>query len=236
VIPRRLIRTVPAEVDEEAEGFWSRFGELHPGWELITFRDPVDPAEFPLTAGHWDRCVSGAQRAGLIRLEALHRLGGVYVDADVEPYRPFDPLLGVDAFAAWEDAHVVPDAVLGAAAGHPAIRSAIDLAVERLDLGAWESGPGVTTELLPGRADVLLLPPGSFYPYPYNRKELRHHDHAREQPWAFVAHHWTMSWVPSEPDGPAIQRNRWSRPGVRQSARALGLALRGAVAERLGRH
>lgn len=235
MIPQRLIRTVPAETTEEAEAFWSRFAELHPGWDLVTFRDPIDPGAFPLTAAHWDRCASGSQRAGLIRLEALHRLGGVYVDSDVEPYRPFDALLGVEAFAGWEDPHVVPDAVLGARAGHPVIRAAIDLALERLPLGAWESGPGVTTELLPGRADVLLLPPGSFYPYPYNRKELRGHDHAREQPWAFVAHHWSMSWVPSEPAGPAVERDRRPRPGVRQSARALTRALRGAIAERVRR-
>ena len=235
MIPRRLIRTVPAEVDDEAERFWARFGELHPGWELVTFRDPIDPEAFPLTSPHWDRCHSGAQRAGLVRLEALLHLGGVYVDADVEPYRSFEPLLGVEAFAAWEDDKIVPDAVLGARAGHPFLREAIDLAIDRLDQGAWSSGPGVTADLLPGRADVLLLPPGAFYPYHYSQRDLRHADHARQQPWAFAAHHWTMSWTDVEPPGPTIDRDLRPRPGVRQSARALGRALRGYVREHLGR-
>jgi hypothetical protein len=235
MIPRRLIRTVPEEVDEEAEGFWSRFGELHPGWDLVTFRDPIDPADFPLTAPHWARCRTGAQRAGLIRLEALFHLGGVYVDSDVEPYRPFDPLLGVDAFAAWEDDKVVPDAVLGARPGHPWLREAIDLAVERLELGAWASGPGVTADLLPGRSDVLLLPPGAFYPYPYTQPERRLEDHGRRQPWAFAAHHWAGSWKEAEAARAPIDRDRRPRPGVRQSARQLGRALRGAGQERWGR-
>jgi hypothetical protein len=61
--------------------------------------------------------------------------------------------------------------------------------------GAWLSGPGVTTAALPGRGDVLLLPPGSFYPYHYSEKEARRgEDHASEQPWAFGAHHWHHSW------------------------------------------
>ncbi len=235
MIPRRLIRTVPAEVDPESEAFWARFEELHPDWELVTFRDPIDPELFPLTSPHWDRCHSGAQRAGLIRLEALLRLGGVYVDADVEPYRSFEPLLGVEAFAAWEDDKIVPDAVLGARADHPFLRAAIDLAIDRLEQGAWSSGPAVTADLLPGRTDVLLLPPGAFYPYHYSRRDLRHADHAHQQPWAFAAHHWTSSWVDQEPPGPPIDRDRRPRPGVRQSARALGRALRGAAAERLGR-
>lgn len=233
MIPRRLIRTVPRETTAEVEGFWDRFAELHPDYELVTWREPVDAAAFPLTSGHWHRCCSGAQRAGLIRLEALHAVGGIYVDSDVEPYRAFDPLLGLEAFAGWEDDKVVPDAVLGARPGHPAVREAIDLALERVELGAWESGPGVTTDLLPGRPDVLLLPPGSFYPYHYRRKDLRYQDHARQQPWAFVAHHWMSSWAGSEPEGDPARRDRRPRPGVRQSARALGRALRGAAAERL---
>ena len=229
MIPRRLIRTVPAAIDDEAERFWKRFAELHPGWELVTFRDPIDPSDFPLTSPHWDRCRSGAQRAGLVRLEALLRLGGVYVDADVEPYRPFDTLLGVDAFAAWEDENVVPDAVLGAVAGHPAIREVLDVAIERLDLGAWESGPGATTDVFTRRDDVLLLPPGAFYPYHYSRPDLRHHDHAADQPWAFVAHHWASSWQEHEPPGPPIDRDRWPRrrgPGERPgpAPRAAGRA------------
>lgn len=197
-IPRILHRVVPASTSEEAETWWDRFGALHPGWTLLTHRDPLDPADWPLTARSWKLCTSGAQFAGLIRLEALWRWGGIYIDSDVEPYRSFEPLLPLRAFAAWEDAKVVPDAVLGAEPEHPAIRACLTLALKRLRQGAWESGPGVTTTLLPGRSDVLLLPPGSFFPYHYHEKHRRHEDHAAAQPWAFAAHHWAGSWLPAE--------------------------------------
>lgn len=196
-IPRILHRTVPARTDADVEAWWDHFRMLHPGWELMTHRDPLEPATWPETGDLWARCQSGAQKAGLIRLEALWRWGGIYVDSDVEPYRSLDPLLQLPGFAGWEDAKVVPDAVLGAEPGHPAVRLMLDRARAAIEAGAkaWDSGPGVTTATLPGRSDWLLLPPGSFYPYHYSEKKTRRRDdHRAEQPWAFVAHHWHHSW------------------------------------------
>lgn len=197
-IPRILHRTVPEQTTPEVEGWWAKFWVLHPDWTLMTHRDPMDPADWPLTGHLWGSCDSGAQKAGLIRLEALIRWGGVYVDSDCEPYRSLEPLLGNHAFAGWEDERVVPDAVIGAEPDHPALRLALSLAIERLPQGAWESGAGVTTAIFPGRDDVLLLPPGAFYPYHYKEKHRRREDHMAKQPWAFMAHHWAGSWLPKK--------------------------------------
>lgn len=184
---------------------------MHPGWEFVTWQDPIPPEGF-VTAPLWHHCTTGAQLAGLIRLDDLWARGGVYVDADVECYRPFDPLLGTGGFAAWEDERVVPDAVLGAEAGHPAIEECLSLAMALVagGRGAWESGPGVTTGVLPGREDWLLLPPGAFYPYHYSglhRKPptkaalLWRHNGAEmarlHAPWCFCIHHWAKSWIPT---------------------------------------
>lgn len=195
MIPRLIFRTVPAETSSEIEQFWADTVTLHAGWKAITYRDPIDPAAFPISSPHWDRCTCGAQRAGLIRLEGLLNHGGIYLDSDVEVYRPLDSLLGVPAFAAWEDAKVVPDAVLGAKPAHPAIGECLERAIEVLADGPWASGPGVTTAVLPGRADVLLLPPGAWYPYHYTQRDQRHDDHRTANPWAFGAHHWEGSWL-----------------------------------------
>ena len=45
----------------------------------------------------------------------------MYVDQDVEPLRPLDPLLYVPMFAAWEDANSVPNAVWGSVPEHTAL-------------------------------------------------------------------------------------------------------------------
>jgi mannosyltransferase OCH1-like enzyme len=195
LIPRILHRTVPTETTAQVETWWARFGELHPDWELRTYRDPLDPAEWPLTAHAWDSCTSGAQRAGLIRLEALYRFGGIYVDSDCEPFQSLEPLLACHAFAAWEDELVIPDAVLGAEPEHPVIRTAISLAIARIGQGAWASGPGVTTELFTGRPDILLLPPGSFYDVHYRDPRRQRKMQQEPSPWTFLRHHYAGSWL-----------------------------------------
>lgn len=200
MIPRRLIRTVPEQGDGEQERLWKIARDLHPRWQHVTLRDPIDPAAFPLTSGLWHRCLTGAQLADLVRIEELYHRGGVYIDSDVECYRPFDVLRAVDAFAAWEDRDHIPNAVLGAKPGHPAIGELVKRAVEMMPCDTWDIGVGLTTEVLSARDDVLLLPPGSFYPYHYRQKwrtgtppraEL-----VKNNPWAWCAHHWAASWKP----------------------------------------
>lgn len=195
-IPRILHRTVPADTSPEVEEWWEKAKILHPDWQPMDHRDPLDPAEWPETGDLWHLCGSGAQKAGLIRLEALYRWGGIYLDSDVEPLRPLDPLLGLEGFAAWEDVRTVPDAVLGFRRGHPALAIMLEKARAAIEegAGAWASGPGVTTSTLPGRADVALFPPGSFYPYHYSEKHREGEDHAAGSPWAFAVHHWRHSW------------------------------------------
>lgn len=192
-IPRILHRTVPAETTEEVEGWWRGWRALLPGWDLRTYREPLAESEWPLTSSAWGKCQNGAQKAGLIRLEALVCDGGVYVDSDVRPMRSLEPLLDVHAFAAWEDETTVPDAVLACEKGHPAFAQMLELAVASVLRGedAWLSGPGVSTKVLPSRNDVLLLPPGSFYPHHYLQKSEAG---KKDGPWVFGEHMWHHSW------------------------------------------
>lgn len=204
-IPRILHRTVPAETSEQIEAWWADFQRLHPGWDFRTHREPLDPAEWPLTGDVWHLCQNGAQKAGLIRLEALVTFGGVYVDSDVEPVRSLEPLLQLAAFAAWEDETTVPDAMLGSEPAHPAFVQMVAKARSAIEGGgdAWQSGPGVTTEILPNRPDVLVLPPGAFYPHHYLQKSKTE---TGDGPWVFARHHWHGSWL-----SPAQQRSIASR-------------------------
>lgn len=198
-IPRILHRVVPERIDRQAEGWWADWGKLHPDWELRTHRDPLDPAEWPETAPYWHHAENGAQFADLIRLEAVLRWGGVYVDEDMQPARSLEPLLPLSAFAAWEDERVVPNAVLGAVPAHPAIRECLDEMIALLPCATWTSGPGVTTRVLVGREDVLLLPPASFYAVHYrdpDRARLMGAFTPKQYPWAFALHHYRGSWLP----------------------------------------
>lgn len=209
-IPRILHRTVPEETSPQVEAWWEHFRQLHPGWELMTHRDPLNADDWPELGDLWHACQNGAQRAGLIRLEALWRWGGVYVDSDIEPYRSLEPLLHLPGFSAWEDNKVAPDAVLGAEPGHPAVAIMMLRARHAIiyNLDAWHSGPGVSTATLPGRPDWLLLPPGSFYPYSYLDKNRAGDDHMTQQPWCFGVHRWHGSWLTAEQKRAMAQKQR----------------------------
>lgn len=195
-MPKLLHRTVPAERSPEVDQYWKLFAELNPTWELRSWEEPLNPNDFPLTSPLWGLCSSGAQKAGLIRLELLWAHGGLYVDSDCQPLKPLDALLAFQLVAGWEDANCVPDAVIGSAKAHPVVAELLNLAAERLlaGAGAWETGPGVTTTILPHRPDVTLLPPGSFYPFHYLEMARAGEDFATTAPWAFVAHMWAHSW------------------------------------------
>lgn len=206
MIPARLVRCVPSETSPTVEAWWLRAVALHPGWEHVTLRDPLHPDDYPMTCDAWNRCESGAQLAGLVRLEDLYTYGGIYLDSDVEVFRSLDRLRRYRGFAAWEDETTVPDAVLGAEPGHPALRECLELALARIRSssvdwrtgpGSWGTGPGVTTAVLPGRDDFVCLAAESFYPYHYTEKHRADEDHAAN-PNTYAAHHWHASWLRSE--------------------------------------
>jgi hypothetical protein len=98
-------------------------------------------------------------------------------------------------FAAWEDDRCIPDAVFGAVADHPVLEDLLQHAIKNIAKGAWESGPGGFTKLLPGRDDVVLLPPGAFYDVHY--LEQRRMDEPRK-PWEFCRHLYHGSWLTDE--------------------------------------
>ena len=177
---------------------------MNPGWRFMSWQDPIDPEQFPLTSPYWAKCQPGAQIADLIRLEALLTWGGVYVDWDVKPMRPLAPLTHCEAFAAYEDTKVVCNAVLGARREHPAIRECLDLAIERLNPNnVWAGGPGVTTDIMVGREDVLLLPPETFYPVSYrdpDRDRLMRDFDPALHPWTFGMHAYWYSWAKNPQD------------------------------------
>lgn len=199
MIPKRLVRTVPTQTTVEAEVLWDRAVRLHPDWDHVTWRDPIDPQWFPLTSKYWATCESGAQLSDLIRAEDLFSRGGVYIDSDVECYRPFDTLLGLEGFAAYEDPDHICTAVIGFRSGHPALGELIQFGIERHTQGGWNASIGVASEFWPKRNDLALLPPGSFFPYHYKAKKFVNLELVKQDnPWAYCAHHWAFSWEPKK--------------------------------------
>lgn len=208
MIPLILHRTVPAAVDAQLEEWWQRWGDQHNtplhGWEHRTWRDPLDPDDFPITSPVWHRCTSGAQLAGLVRLEVLWWHGGIYVDADVEPVPNgprLDALLHVGpCFVCTEDGEHLTDAVIGAEPQHPAIYAAMHRARLMLDEpdpvpNAAATGPLNLTAVWRGRDDVTVLAARAFYPFSYLDRVVQDRRPASDFPDSFGVHRWRFSWA-----------------------------------------
>ncbi len=141
-----------------------------------------------------------------MRVHALHRHGGFYLDTDVELLRPLDPLRGERAVLGFQSVERTPswvnNAVIGAEPGHPFL--ARWLRAFEATMPGWRRmgdahGPGLVTRLLeaegldgdradaPRRVgDVTLLPPEAFYPHHWT--EAFSAD--RVTPATFAVHHW----------------------------------------------
>lgn len=166
----------------------------------------ADRESFPETYDVLPQCASPAQRADLMRLEILWREGGIYVDTDCEPVRSLEPLRAHECFFGSEDGIHYSTGVIGAVAGHPAIRAYLDGVLDGGRVGSGlppneATGPVFATEVLAGRPDVTLLPPECFYPEPFadSTRRFRRSRRRLSGPSTYVVHRWAHSW--REPNG-----------------------------------
>lgn len=183
--------------------FRERWQALHPGWSMTVWDDArfqreamsARTARYYRDPKRWSPKSSVWQwRADIARYEILERLGGVWVDADLEPLRPIDPIIDQatgGAFAAREDHRHVNNALLGCEPGHPfmadVMRGLGDRIVRNRHLRVNRSiGAGYLTMLADRHDELLVLPAHLVYPFSYN--ELHRRDETF--PEAFTKHHW----------------------------------------------
>lgn len=202
MIPRRLHRIwVGSRLPDEFAGYWRTWRSLHPTWELIEWDDerldvlPMVNRHLYVAADEYAPNNVGQFKADVARYEILWHYGGVYVDADLEPRKALDPLLGrdVDLFAAWEvENRWINNAILGARGRHPFVADLIS------NLSASvEGAPGATPNVTTGpqyltrryrsvRPIMTIAPARQFYPYGWNELDRAGEDF----PDAYAVHRW----------------------------------------------
>jgi inositol phosphorylceramide mannosyltransferase catalytic subunit len=175
-----------------------RYGETwrehHPDWEMLLWTDEALPElRYPDAL---ERCRNHGERSDLVRYELLARVGGVYVDTDMECLRPIDPLTDVPALAGETRPGKLGNAVLGAVPGHPAIEELLQRARRGVGHGhtAVSTGPLLVTEVLRDRDDVRIFPPTVFYPF--HQRLQPDKDLGRSE--AYTVHHMEVSWKARE--------------------------------------
>ena len=172
---------LPPEFVEYRRG-WQRH---HQGWEMRLWTEENLPQDFRRRE-IYERLRIPAERSDMVRLELLHRFGGIYVDSDFECRRSLEPLLdGVDFFVGTLKPGRINNAIVGATPGHPLLDSAIDRLRPRefhgLDKKA--SGSLFLDALVKEWPDVTIFPRELFYPAT-----------AAEREKAYAVHHCARTW------------------------------------------
>jgi inositol phosphorylceramide mannosyltransferase catalytic subunit len=175
----------PDPFPREYERYQRSWRQHHPGWELRLWGEENLPEGLrrPEAA---ERLRAPAERADILRLELLWRLGGVYVDTDFECLRSIEPLLeGVELFIGLAKPGRVNNALMGSVAGHPILDRALDELRPREYHGydKQAAGPHFLDGLLAGQAGVTYFDPEVFYPRD-----------AEERAKAYGLHHEARSW------------------------------------------
>jgi hypothetical protein len=160
-IPRRIMQfwdaSVPPEYITEIMRSWR---ELNPMFEyrrfddksareFITAKYPTDVLRAYIRAQH------PAQKADLFRLAYLLAEGGFYTDADDRCVAPLESIVPSEAnlMAFQENLGTIGNNFLGAVAGEPVMRCALDLAVTAINRGDHEviwlsTGPGLISRVI----------------------------------------------------------------------------------------
>lgn len=97
-----------------------------PDWEIKEWNEDNIPADLndfykqALENKKW------AFASDVARLYALYTEGGVYMDTDVEVYKPLDEFLTEEGFTGFEDINYPVTATMGAEKGNPVIKMMLD--------------------------------------------------------------------------------------------------------------
>jgi len=129
-----------------------------------------------------------ASISNVVRLHAVHKHGGIWLDADFEPVKPLDILFEWgDAVCEQEDGRLC-QAYFQAVAGSPWISWQMKAIRSAAGLGA---SAGVDVMTAAPRENVTILPRELMYSYWHDTPE----DKRKVSPEALMVHKWAKSWV-----------------------------------------
>jgi mannosyltransferase OCH1-like enzyme len=183
VIPRVFHRIWlgPDPMPEEYVRLGETWKRNHREWEHHLWAETNLPTD--LRPEMYELLRRPAERADILRLELLERLGGVYVDADFESLRPIDPLLDdVDCFLGSLDSGRVSNAVIGGVPGHPLFVRAISELRPRTTFGPVDregTGPLLIERLRHEFSDITVFEPEVFYATEREQAQYAFHLSAR---------------------------------------------------------
>ena len=188
----RIIHHVYAgsEVPDDMAATMRTVTDMNPDWSYMFWNADT----IPLLGVTYDYLLERYKKpvhvSDVVRLLAVQKYGGVYVDCDVLAVKPMDPLCQYDAVAAFHDGsgQICP-AVFGAEPDHPWINWQVEHAAE---YSAPDTPWNVALMTAAPRDGLTLVPTAWFYPWLWDTPKEDRKNH----PDTMLVHLWKGSWAP----------------------------------------
>jgi mannosyltransferase OCH1-like enzyme len=136
--------------------------------------------------------VSYAKAADYLRIYYLNKLGGIYLDADVEVIKPLDDFLDQEMFTCVEENGFVSNAIIGSVPGHPILKDYLGK-VDRNFIGngdlIFQPGMFLWTEIVKYNPGVRIYPPEYFLPYNHRMDRMKITENTH------TIHYFLKSWT-----------------------------------------
>ena len=97
-----------------------------PDYEIIEWNEDNLPMEYNDFFKQAYVNKKWAFASDVARLYVLYKEGGIYMDTDVEIYKPLDEFLNNEGFIGFEDKHYLSTATIGSVANNPIIKTILD--------------------------------------------------------------------------------------------------------------
>lgn len=159
--------------------------------------DNSSPHEFDCQ--YLDECVSAGlwgKASDFLRMAALEKYGGIYLDADMKVLKPFDDLLNDELFVCEERNYFIANSIVGSIPHHPLIQDYLGK-LQRNFRGSGElvfqPGMGLWTEIIkqgPWLDKIKVYTPEWFLPYDHQSGETKITENTR------TIHYYLKSWIP----------------------------------------
>lgn len=109
------------EKDERTKKCIESWKKIMPDYEIIEWNEDNFPMEINDFFKEAYSKKKWAFASDVARLWVLYNEGGIYMDTDVEVYKPLDEFLEHDGFTGFEDVHYPVTATMGCIKGNPVI-------------------------------------------------------------------------------------------------------------------
>lgn len=130
----RLIHYVwlgKGEMPDKLKKCMESWKKYMPDWEIKEWNEDNFPINYNKFTQKSYEAKKYAFTSDVVRLYALYTEGGVYLDTDVEVYKPLDDFLNEKGFTGFEDINYPVCATMGAEAGNPVIKAMLDAYKDR---------------------------------------------------------------------------------------------------------